>query len=150
MEWFGMNGWFKSEWVDRLRRNTHFDPKKQMEERLHHYMQIANVFTTIDEDTNALEGEKLDAVLEVTLKEWGLRLCTGSGSSKQVQVGLDVHGKMLSLEDHSTVWERNELYLDGECYSLEDFRYREGLLESVLTRAIDNLSGKIVNEICFP
>jgi transposase-like protein len=23
MEWFGMNGWFKSEWVDRLDRNTH-------------------------------------------------------------------------------------------------------------------------------
>lgn len=129
---------------------SHFDPKKLMEERLHHYMQLTKVFTTIDEDPNVLGGKKLDGFLEVTLREWGLRLCAGSGQSKRVQVGLDVHGKMLSLEDRSTVWERNELYLDGECYSLEDFRYREGLLESVLTRAIDNLSGKIVNEICFP
>ena len=23
MEWSGMNGWFKSEWVDSLDRNTH-------------------------------------------------------------------------------------------------------------------------------
>jgi hypothetical protein len=127
-----------------------FDPKKLMEERLRHYMQLAKTFIIIDEDPGVLKDKKLDGALEVTLKEWGLRLCGASGSSEQVQVGFGVHGKMSSLEDHSTVWERHELYLDGECHPLEDFRKREGLLESALTRTIDNLSGKIVNEICFP
>ena len=127
-----------------------FDPKKLMEERLHHYMQLTKVFVTKNIDQNVLEGKKLDGVLEVTLKDWGFRSSTCPDSTKEIQVGLEVQGSMLLLEDQSTVWERNQLYLDGECYSLEHFRNREGLLEDVLTRAIDNLSSKIVYEICYP
>ena len=127
-----------------------FDPKAVMEERLNHYMKLANVFTTQDEEGKLLEGRKLDAILEITLKGWDLRLCAAPGSQKRVQVALDVHGRILLLEDRRTAWERNEFYLDGECYSVEDFLYREGLLKAVFIRALDNLSAKIVDEVCFP
>lgn len=127
-----------------------FDPKKLMEERLHRYMQLTKFFVTKNVEQNALEEKELDGVLEVTLVDWGFRSSTCPDSTKEVQVGLEVQARMLLLEDRSTVWERNELYLDGECYSLEDFRYREESLKAVLTRAIDNLSNKIVYEICYP
>lgn len=113
-------------------------------------MQLTKIFVTKNVEQNALEEKELDGVLEVTLVDWGFRSSTCPDLTKEVQVGLEVQARMLLLEDQSTVWERNELYLDGECYSLEDFRYREESLEAVLTRAIDNLSNKIVYEICYP
>ncbi len=79
-----------------------------------------------------------------------LRLCLEREEQDQVQVGVSVHGRMFLLEDASTVWERDELYLDGECHPMEDFQSREGLLIDALSRTIDNLSGKIVNDILFP
>ncbi|MFQ5542039.1 MAG: hypothetical protein ACE5E2_04350 [Candidatus Binatia bacterium] len=131
-----------------------YDPTKLMDERLHLYLQSAKVFSTVVsidvEDRDVLKGKALDAFLEVMLKQWGLRLCLSPGSGEQVQVGLNVHGRMFLLQDGSTVWERDELYLDGECHAVGDFRSREGLLKDVLARAIDNLSGRIVNNILFP
>lgn len=131
-----------------------YDPQKLMDERLHHYLQLAKVFNTVisidDPDHKVLKGKELDGILEVTLKEWGLRLCLNPGSQEQVQVGVSVHGRMFLLEDGSSVWERDELYLNGECHPVENFRSHEGLLKDGLSRTIDNLSGKIVNEIRFP
>jgi hypothetical protein len=127
-----------------------FDPKAVMEERLNHYIKLANVFTTQDEEGKPLEGRNLDAILEVTLRSWDLRSCTAHNSKGRVQAGLGVAGRMFSLEDRSTVWQFNEFFLDGECYSLEDFLYREGLLKAVFMRTLDNLSAKIVDEICSP
>lgn len=129
-----------------------YDPEKLMNERLRHYLQLAGSFIAVVADAGdgaMLRGKGLDGVLEVTLKEWGLRRCPGP-SPEKVQVGLNVHARMFLLEDSNTVWERDELYLDGDCQPWQDFRSHEGLLRNVLTRAIDNLSGKIVNDILFP
>lgn len=131
-----------------------YDPKKLMQEKLYHYIEATRVFspvTGIDvEDQNLVKGTGLDGLLEVTLKQWGLRLCLGPRPGEQVQVGLSVHGKMYELERGNTVWERNELYLDGKCYPLGDFRSRGSLLKDAISRSIDTLSGRIVNYIVFP
>lgn len=131
-----------------------YDPEKLMDERLHHYLKLAQVFDTVVtvdvEDHEAQKEQGLDGVLEITLKEWGVRLCLDVASREQVQGGVNMQGRMLLVEDGSAVWEHDELYLDGECHRVEDFRSREGLLKDALSRTIDNLSGKIVNEILFP
>ena len=129
-----------------------YDSKKTMIERLHHYLRSSGSFSTVVADGGEdamLIPKRLDGVLEVTLKEWGLRRCPGP-SPDRVQVGLNVYARMFLLEGGSTVWERNELYLDGECHPWQEFRSHEGLLNEVLLRTIDNFSGKIVNEILFP
>ena len=131
-----------------------FDPKKVMNEKLIHYLESSKAFSkilTIDKENGTTTNEmKLDGVLEVTLKEWGLRLCVAQGMHEMVQVGVNMHGRMILLEDSNTIWERDELYLDGKCHRMEDFKSREGLLKESLSSAINNLSGKIVNYILFP
>jgi len=58
--------------------------------------------------------------------------------------------KVFLLEDGSTVWERNELYLGGECYPLKDSDPDRDYFKDNLTRVVDNVSGRIINEIRFP
>lgn len=131
-----------------------FNPAKHMNEKLLHYLQLAKVFRVVErvnvKDHSELKGKDFDAILNVAIKEWGLRLCVGTDKKEQLQAGIDIHGKVLLLEGGNTLWERNELYLDGECYSLEEIRSHDGIIENILDRAVDNLSGKIVNEIRFP
>jgi len=131
-----------------------YDPQKLMEEKLYQYIQATKVFNPVAginvEDRNLQRETGLDGILEVTLKEWGLRLCLGPRPGEQVQVGFSVHGKMYVVEQGSTVWERNELYLDGKCHPLGDFRSRGSLLKDAISRSIDTLSGRIVNYIVFP
>jgi len=129
-----------------------YDPKKPMIERLHHHLRSSGSFSTmvaeVGEDA-VLKRNGLDGVLEVTIREWGLRRCPGP-SPDRVQVGLNVHARMFLREEGSTVWERDELYRDGECRPWQDFLSHQGLLKEGLSRTIDNLAGKIVNEILFP
>ena len=110
-----------------------FNPTMLMNEKLIHYLNSQKVFSEImavDSDNYTSTNErKLDGVLKVTIKEWGLRLCVGEGLGDQVQVGLNVHGKMSLIGDGKTVWERNELYLDGKCHLLGFFQSSEGVLQ---------------------
>lgn len=129
-----------------------YDPKKPMNERLHHHLQSSGSLMTVvgDIGDNAVSRPKeLDGVLEVTLKEWGLRRCPGP-SPDRVQIGLNIYARMSVVQDRSTVWERDELYLDGECRPWQDYRSHEGLLKEALSRTLDNLAGKIVNEFLYP
>lgn len=131
-----------------------YDPARLLTEELLKNLQREHVFYTVvslpAEDKNVVQGRRLDGVLAITLKQWGLRLCRSPTTEEKVQAGLQVAGHITSAEKGEIVWERHELYLDGECRTLEELRSQEGLLVNALSRAIDHLSGKIVNEIRFP
>ena len=131
-----------------------YDPARLLTEGLLRHLQNEQVFPTVvnvpAEEKNAVRGRGLDGVLEITLKQWGLRLCRGPNTEEKVQAGLHVEGRIVAVEKGEAMWERHELYLDGECRTLEELRSQEGLLVNVLSRAIDHLSGKMVNEIRFP
>ena len=131
-----------------------YDITKVTAENLNKRINSQKVFGSSDiasvEDSEALRKMGIDGVLEVTFKEWGLRLCSSSSVLEQVQVGLGVHGRIFLLGDGSTIWERDDLYLDGECRRVEEFRLSEGMLKNALSRAADNLAGRVVNEILFP
>jgi len=131
-----------------------YDPARLLTEGLLRNLQSEQVFPTVvhvpAEEKNAAQGKGLDGILEMTFKQWGLRLCRGPHTEEKVQVGFQVEGRIVAVAKGETVWERHELYLDGECRPLEELRSQEGLLVNVLSRAIDHLSGKMVNEIRFP
>lgn len=129
-----------------------FNPEKRMEEKLLYYLQSAEVFRTVEiggaEGHALLKKMQFDAVLKIMIKEWGLRLCVGADKKEQLQAGIDIHA--LLIEDGTAIWERDELYLDGDCYSLEELRSQKEIVENNLARTVDDLSARIVNEICFP
>jgi len=64
-----------------------------------------------------------------------------------VRTGIILFGRMNLIEDNSTVWEREELYEDQNCYPLEDLKTQPELLVDILTKAIHSLAENTVNEI---
>jgi len=64
-----------------------------------------------------------------------------------VRTGIILFGRMILIEDKSTVWEREELYEDQNCYPLEDLKTQPDLLVDILTRAIHSLAVNTVNQI---
>jgi len=66
---------------------------------------------------------------------------------KIVRARIKLSGRMISIKDNSTVWEREELYMDKTCYYLVDLKSQPELLVDILTRAIQNLAENTVNEV---
>lgn len=64
-----------------------------------------------------------------------------------VNVWIKLSGRMISVDDDSTVWEREELYKHDFCHPLEDLKTQPELLADILTEAIQNLAENTVNEI---
>ncbi|MBI5316989.1 MAG: hypothetical protein HZB34_13575 [Nitrospirae bacterium] len=99
------------------------------------------------DNARGLREQGFDAVFKETIEEWGLRLCSGE---ENVQVGFDIHAQLVSLQNDRTIWERDELFVEGPCRPLSDFRSDRELLRSSLKRATETLAGRIANEISFP
>ncbi len=131
-----------------------FDPAQVLTEKLSSQMQAAAAFKQVlpikSQDERSLRENALDGLLEVTLMQWGLRLCSASTSGEQVEVASTVHGKVILLGNGNTVWERDEVYREGMCHPVSKFQGQDGYIKQALSAAIDNLAGKIVDDILFP
>jgi hypothetical protein len=128
-----------------------FDPVNESALALRDKFLQGQLFPIIEivqrENDHPLKERGFDAVFKETIEEWGLRLCSGA---ENVRVGFDIHAKLVALESDSTVWERDELFLDGPCRPLSDFKNDPQLLQMSLRRAMQTLAGKIANDIAFP
>jgi hypothetical protein len=91
-----------------------------------------------------------DGALTVTIKQWGVRLCAPPGVEDKVQAGLLFNSRIAAVGSEELLWERDELYIDGECYYLRELSSPGQLLRKILSLAIENASGKLVHEIRFP
>lgn len=101
-------------------------------------------------DQAAVQQGGADGTLTVTIKQWGVRCCSSPGREEKVQAGLLYNGRIAEVGKSQPLWERDELYLDGECYSLDELDSKGALLQAIMSRALENASGKFVNEIRFP
>lgn len=128
-----------------------FDPRKDSAMALRQSFIAGKVFQAVEivrtDDGRTLKEQGFDTVLKETIEEWGLRLCAGE---EDVQVGLDINAQLVSLHNNTTVWERDELFMDGPCRPISDFHIDKELLRTSLKRATERLAGRIVNDIAFP
>lgn len=128
-----------------------FDPAKDSATALHQKFSAGKVFPTVEivqtESARGLKEQGFDSVFKETIEEWGLRLCSGE---ENVQVGFDIHAQLVLLQNNTKVWERDELFMEGPCRPLSDFRADKALLRASLKRATESLAGRIVNDIAFP
>ena len=128
-----------------------FDPVKDSATALHQKFSVGKVFQAVEgvqtENARVLKEQGFDSVLKETIEEWGLRLCSGE---ENVQVGFDINAQLVLLQNNTKVWERDELFMEGPCRPLSDFRADKELLGATLRRATENLAGRIVNDIAFP
>ena len=128
-----------------------FDPVKDSAAAFREKFLAGKVFPIVEvvqtENARGLKEQGFDAVFKETIEEWGLRLCSGE---ENVQVGFDIHAQLVSFQNDRTIWERDELFIEGPCRPLSDFRSDRELLRSSLKRATETLAGRIANEISFP
>jgi len=127
------------------------DLPAMMSERLRRYLEASGVFDSV-EVIEVSQADSLptniDAYLKVTAKSWGLRLCPGSENKLQVAFG--INSVLKKLDTGEIIWERDSSCYEGKCYTKEQFQNQEGLLMDAFETGIDNVSGRIANEICFP
>jgi hypothetical protein len=118
-------------------------------------LQAATVFPEVEllpsQPADAAPENDMDARFVVTVRKWGLRPPLGSkygsGDKRLAQLELDVNLRLMSPGGERVLWERDEFYLDNECYSLGDFKSRAGLLVSRLELALQKVCDRTNNEI---
>lgn len=130
------------------------DPEKLFRERMLNEFAndqpLAAVMVIAASDNAAMQNSVVDGLLTVTIKQWGVRRCASAGREDKVQAGLLYNSRIAAPGNAPALWERDELYLDGECYSLSELDAKASLLPTILARALENASGKLANEIRFP
>lgn len=130
-----------------------FDAARILSDRINAALRAQPAFGNADTapaETETRRRGGFDAILTVTLKQWGLRVCTTSDPTDDLQAGFNVEGRLLLSDSGSPIWERTEIYLDGQCYSEDAFRTQQGLLTVALSRAADGLARRLVNDLVFP
>jgi hypothetical protein len=126
-----------------------FDPKAELARRIvAAFKDSRTAGVTSDASPAALQQQGFDSVLEVTVREWGLRLCNGAGP-QTVQGAYAVDARLRMLDSSEPIWQRTDLYLDRECQVVEAFQSAD-LLRTVLARAADSGAKRLVNDILFP
>jgi len=106
----------------------------------------------IQSESLALARERgNDALFVFAIRRWGLRPPLGTkyetGDKALAQLELNVHLKLVSSATWKVLWERDEPYVDSECYSLGDFKSQEGLLARRMKHALQHVCDWTASEI---
>ena len=130
------------------------DPVKIMREGLITEFRREQMFPSVvllsAGDKSSAQSAGADGMLHVKVKQWGLRLCSPSGPNHKVQAAILYESRMMIVESSELLWQRQELYLDGECYQLDELSAKGNLLPTMLSQAIQSATGKLAYEIRFP
>lgn len=131
-----------------------YDPVGVLSEGLVTELATEKVFPAVtglpSDSIPAAHRAGIDGMLTVNIKQWGLRLCAPSANNTKVQAGLLVQSRIVVVATQDILWEREELYMDGECHDLQQLSTQKRSVRTLLSNAIGNLAGKLVNEIRFP
>jgi len=109
---------------------------------------FANTQGTRITDVATMRLGGFDALLDVEVPEWGLRLC--ATPSEDLQVMYRARGRLLTSATTPPLWERHEIFVDPDCRPPEVWRNEAGVLRSTLTRAADQFARRLVNDLLFP
>jgi hypothetical protein len=128
-----------------------FNLKRVVYEKVASKLEEHHVFSSIEATEKPNDNPKRhnnDGLFEITIKQWGLIVCTESHD--KVRPSFHIDAKIVSFETEENIFEHNRLYAHGKCYLQQDLLHREGLLATILVDAIDYMSTRIVDEIRFP
>jgi hypothetical protein len=131
-----------------------FDPQGLMSKNMLELIQSANLFKLAEpsnlQNSTGLRHEGMDGLLVVVIRRWGMIPCSDSTNANSVEVSFDLNAQLFLAGNPTPVWERALVQTDGDCHTIDEFKSKEGLLLSIFSRAIEDASGKLVNEIRFP
>ena len=109
---------------------------------------FASTESTRFTDVATMRRAGFDALLDVEVPEWGLRLC--ATPFEELQVMYRARGRLLTSATSPPLWERHEVFVDPDCRPPEVWRSKAGVLRSTLTRAADHFARRLLNDLLFP
>jgi len=131
------------------------DSAEAIRRALSHKFQTAKIFPAVElvqsKSLAAAKEQGIDTLFILTVRRWGLRPPLGSkyatGDKAAAQLELDANHRLISSATGKVLWERNELYMDSECYSLGDFKSKKGLLAIRMWYVLQLICDRTSNEI---
>lgn len=121
----------------------------KLREDLEATKQFAAVLIVDSNERATLQKMNCDALLEITITQWGLVRCASTRADDRLQVAINVDQRLTRLADNQLIWRRNALHANGDCYSAEQYKSKDGLLVDELTRAIEDVASYAANEIRY-
>lgn len=133
-----------------------YDLSTNFQAKLSEYAMQAELFNDIvninEDDIKNPKIKNIDAVLQVIVREWGLRRCTDPEKHLKgyLELELDINAKIFSIDSFDNeIWSMDELYVSGKKYLIDEIYNNPIILKNLLDYGINELSKEIINKILY-
>lgn len=128
------------------------------------------------ENQNIINAKDLGVLLDIKIDEWGLYYlcyddelwgkyyescnweslesvstakikCYESPPPMEFKFGIKASGKIILLDDNSTIWENQVLYIDDVCYEKESLKFKKSIFNKIIDSVIDRTAHNIIKKI---
>jgi hypothetical protein len=102
-----------------------------LEQQLEHTGLFSAVQPIDSVSQRSAKSVRIDGILEVTVLQWGLIVCNSNTSDQRLQAGIIAHERLSAVDNNQTLWERDEVHLDGDCHFSSEYETKPDLLRQV-------------------
>lgn len=96
----------------------------------------------------ALQGNH-DAVIQLAIKEWGVRL-PSRAISDRLAAFAEIQARMTRARTHDVLWDEHEVSLGSGRHDLSAYRLDAGLLRTELTDMLQSAGYRLANLLIYP
>lgn len=96
-----------------------------------------------------LQGQDYDAVIHLTVKEWGVRLPSRAISDKLAAFA-EIQARMTRARSQDMLWDEHEVSLGNGRHDLEAYRADAALLRGELTDMLQSAGYRLANLLIYP
>ena len=123
------------------------DVHRYLTEKVIEELRVTHKFESVAAADGKVTPE--NAVLQVEMEEWGLSRCLAAGKDEELELDL-VLKSTLMVNRKEKRWAAEQRYRDSECHPLSTYSSTPDLLSATVTRALDEVAARIVNDLLYP
>jgi hypothetical protein len=101
------------------------------------------------ESERALQGKDHDVIIQLTIKEWGVRL-PSRAISDHLAAFAEIQARMTRARSQETLWDEHEVSLGNGRHDLAAYRHDAALLRSELTDMLQSAGYRLANLLIYP
>ena len=96
-----------------------------------------------------LQGKDHDAIIYLTIKEWGVRL-PSRAISDQLAAFAEIHARMTRGRSQEVLWDEHEVSLGNGRHDLSGYRQDAAMLRGELTDMLQSAGYRLANLLIYP
>lgn len=104
---------------------------------------------TVDSEAGLQTAKDHDAVIRLTIKEWGVRL-PARAISDRLAAFAEIQARMTAGRGQAVVWDEHEVALGSGRYELAEFQRDASVLRDQLTETFHNAGYRLANHLIYP